>query len=545
MDTVGSSKQKNTIMNYFGRLHLGSFQCHLIIHLCRFFTAAASGTTSKKTSGESGSIEELSTHPAKENIILQKILSGTSSGRRTLTSEHDLSRREFNSKIVGTKSKFFNTSNAPENLSPPTPSPPAEELTLTDEDEDEGDNDLVTQELGYISPNSSFVGEIVDVSSPPCSRDGSLEPEELGFSDDDKEGEEDEEEDIPSPQLIRQLRINSQPQFSSLAFGATADVFPTPTTPAPVNDVQPSRDDSDDVFGTNVSIAQRLTLFPVPNISRTHVSSRHDTEEDEVSDDTRDAGSNIPLPEHERSVQAQKTECDLQAFKYDPRAVSSQLQPDPFSSQPLSTIPSTSQATTSSSCEDINTDTDKPQLASWGPDLADFFTQSQGLSEKETGSEGQDDDDVGIVTPRANRRRTSNNHAGDDNEEEDLILSPERMRIRKYPREDDEDVDDDVDLEVESAISVEERTDEDRKMSVEGMWREKWSNPLPSLLRQAKRKVSSHRSRSAVSTSCALSISMLISITIRLRLSLHEANLNRNDPPSLNVLLVATAAKSQ
>lgn len=345
-------------------------------------------------------------------------------------------------------------------------------------EEDDEEEDLVTQELGYISPDSSFVGEIVDVSSPPCSRDVSPEPEELGLSD-GEEDEENEEEDVPSPQLMRQLRINSQPQFSSLEFGGTADVFPTPHNSTQSNDPLLSRgDDVDDVFSNNLSIAQKLTLFALPNAPAHVTASRDEIEEDDVFEEIQ----NPNKPVHRHDSAAPTAKCDIQSFRYTP-SVSSAHQAHSASQQSLSG-PSTSQSSTLSSDEDPDVVEDTSPPTSWGPDLADFFTQSQRSSDNEVASESHDDDDLEIITPRANRRRTYT-YQSEEDEEEDILLSPERARIRTYPRDEDGDID--VDLDGESVISVQPKSDEERKIAIESKWREKWSNPGPS---QTKRKVS-------------------------------------------------------
>lgn len=305
---------------------------------------------------------------------------------------------------------------------------------------------MVTQELGYRSPGATY-SEIIDVSSPPSSRESSPEPD----SDHNPDIFGVEDDDIPSPQLVRQLRIYSQPDVDA--------PLPAPSFPTPITQVRetarlyglerPVRDATNDnkIYHqpSNETDVSLFACTPESRMVDTPVTpSRH-----RASNDVRDD------VDHEQ--------------------VESEYQLTPSASSPSRRGPITTASTNASfvktptHARDSKGKAPSAADAQWGPDLQDLFSPAR----SDVSSV------IEVASPEAPSRRARKVSSEHD---EDIFFTPEK----KQPS-----TSFDAGFEVDDSEYTVTKNDATRKESVEAQWREKWSYPS-----QSKRKVRvAYRSR--------------------------------------------------
>ncbi|KAF8310926.1 hypothetical protein DL93DRAFT_2083835 [Clavulina sp. PMI_390] len=357
-------------------------------------------------------------------------------GKRTLTAEHDLAKQIILDKQVAariTHSKFFAISQATPDI--PTPqgpeaSLPQEIISLVEDDE------VVTQEPGYLSPQGS-VAELIDVSSPPSSPDASDVEDSGSLADDSSD---DDVENIPSPQ--RPAR-----QFTRYAMDLTlmpalsqrlSPPIPTPRSPTPKRVVRRHS-------------AEVLPLEDGTNVLNSQATSEGSSQSTSTSTDVPSASSLTPS----------FIVTPLAKFVYAPptEAVDDN-NPSP-STPPRQGASSQSQTSISDS--------------SWGPDLQDIFSPTR--SEAESMSSD-------IPSPERSRSQSKGKARGtfddQDDDDVDVYLTPRKGKktAEDHPDEISDDGDDD------EVYFVGQRTASERKASVEAKWREKWAFPGPSAMKR-------------------------------------------------------------
>lgn len=426
----------------------------------------ASGPAVRRVSSESALTDRAASDAAKENTMLPRVTIG--GGKRTLTAEHDLAkqilREREQAKVVrpAVTSKFFSASKV-DNPNPPKSSPAlsvSEPQSLLAAAACVDEDDLVPQEEGYYSPTGS-VAELIDVSSPPSSREPSPEPFDEPHDDASPSNSADDD-DVPSPQRDRQLTV-----YYPL------DQAVTPIAP---------------ISGLDSSYFS----FPTPHHPyRTYINHYKTTKSDKDTDDEPNiAGIKLSQGSSFTSGHSQTLrtatrgdsaadEMHIDVFTDEPK--SAQIARPEYVSQPYLS-PSNRSSTTVSSNEAILAP-DTPHRAgqsmltpSWGPDLQDLFSPAR--SEAESVALGSE-----VASPDARRARSKSRSIAD--EDEDVFLTPRHNKIDPIyaGNHDFFDINDPADI-----TDIESDAAASGKSSVEAKWREKWALPLLPL---TKRKVNS------------------------------------------------------
>lgn len=378
-----------------------------------------------------------------------------------------------------TTSKFFGASQNNTHsvvADPPTPSLPDPPVIISLVDENE---DIVTQEDGYLSPTKS-VAELIDVSSPPSSREPSPD-----FSDGENPySSSDDVDDVPSPQHARRIFTENHASQSVIYLytpNPSYTTFPTPLSPSPTtSQIRP---------GPANLPGSATTVNDEPNIASIRLSQESlSTETDSQSScETPFLDPTVDEMHIDSSLNAQHfnhTTVDvltpLARFAYAPAPRANGAEIDPTGASIASTTLSLNTPPRAFLSQTL-----PPASSSWGPDLQDLFSPARSDAESITlGSDVPSPERAGPSRPHR-KLRTPSPHDSED--EVDLFLTP-RKEIKYSRGSDVEDVPDEEDC--DEPVFLGARTASARKNSVEEKWREKWALPAPSF---TKRKVSATR----------------------------------------------------
>lgn len=308
---------------------------------------------------------------------------------------------------------------------------------------------------------------MIDVSSPPTSREGSLCLDDSHIDVENSSADSDDAEDIPSSPYDRRAAFEYQtPSLLNHDNLSPSLSFPTPNTPSTaargsgLNESQRHHHSRyallrDERNTSSLMSSHRLAAFTIP-------SPQPSQDHDDVNVPSHSA-------QNEETPMSAMPNISLEPGKahIEPESVSSA-----FTSQ-------TNMSTASMSTIFVVETPPRPhprrsRSPSWGPDLRDMFSPAR--SEIESVMLGSE-----VSSPVAGRKAKPEPWNSPDYKDVEEFCTPGSRRVRPRTVMDDEE-----ELDIEDEEGVPAHNGEASMESIEAKWREKWVNTTPLL---SKRKV--------------------------------------------------------